>query len=1533
MGWVSLIGARQRRPQIQHALEMGRRSGDRWLLGRVLAIVRGRCRYRGQRLAAILLAAALSAALLVSTAAPAAATPEPRCSPQVLPIAMAGPSAVSVTTSGTLKSWGLNSWGQLGDGGSVGGSATPVEVVDVSGVTAVADGGSHYVALTQGGEVFGWGANDFGQVGIGVSDDRIFTPQKVGGFGDTKTVSVAAGSSHTLALTEDGTVWAWGLNQDGRLGDGSVNNSPVPVQVDGLTDVVAIAAGDFHSLAVKSDGSVWAWGDNSNGALGQGYEDFKAHPFPMRVKTSASTHLGDVTAVSGGVFFTLALTSAGTVYAWGSNFAGKLGVGDFTERHYATQITSFGSVKAVSAGDYHSLALKSDGTAWSWGEGWEGQLGLGVSGPDVKYNSPQEITTLSSVTAVDAGGRSSMAVRSNGTVYTWGDNFWGQLGLGDFTQRDAPTAVSGVSQAKPAKPTKVEAVAGEEVAYLTWDAPESTVTQYVVTPYKNGVAQTPVATESPEVSFGAGSLVEGATYDFEVQAQNCLGASAASEKSNRVVPTGVQLHDEGFSLERQRVNDRHALTTNVFNGNLKLTASDLAITGTGLNVGIERAYSSRADSSGIFGNRWSTTVGTDVHIEELADSDSVYLHTGAGAYLGFAATGGGSYDPPAGIDATLTKLADGTYKLHYHFSDEIWAFDVAGKLQTRTDRNGNQISFTYDANGLLTTLTDTQGRSVDFTYTNGRVTRIDGPLSRIWRYAYDPSGNLTTYTDPEGNDTTYTYDADGNLTSIVTPGDLTSAVGTRKVAFTYDTLSRVTATSWPEADGSPTTSFDYQVLETVVTDSNGGETTYRFDEVGRTEKVVDSLGNRVSTSYTSNSNVKTHSIGQAATTYGYSSVNALTSQSFDTGSQHTLTYGDSTHPHLPTLLEDPQGNQLALAYDTPGNLLSATNDLPADNRVDLSYNPGPSPPRGTVASSEDAMGNTTAYGYDTDGNLTSVDPPAPLGDVDPITYDAVSRIRSMKDGKGNVTSYQYDHLDRITEIAHASGPTYTYEYDGDGNPISMTGPAGATTMEYDERNLLVSRTTPDGHTITYDHDAMGNLRSISEDGHTATYAYSAANLLSSITGPDGAGTHISYDRDYNRTAFRYPNGVSLFSTYDDAKRVTRISAVDEDLNTLTSFEYTYEDPSTGEDTALRQSVTDHDNNTTRYSYDELNRLTRALTKNAAGETIRDEQYVYDGNSNRLEMIVDGDKTVYIYNAANQLINIDGLVAYAYDANGNLTGSSHGEAFRYNTADQTTEIRTVEGVPGNYQYLGPGQAERTEVSLEGVPVSRFTHNPLGISSESVAGAATTYYVRDDRGQILSQHGPAGVHYYLTDGLGSTVGLVDENGEVDATYRYDSFGNLTDSSGLADLTRFRYTGQYLDHTGLYKIGERYYNPDLGRWTQQDPVYDPIDSQQWNRYVYVGNDPINYVDPSGTFSLCNNRYVNDIVSFFSPLWGGRGRDFPGSLSGGAWVASKYGQEYLKHHGSSRLNDIVKWVKRGSLWSTIAGGVTDIGLRTFCD
>jgi alpha-tubulin suppressor-like RCC1 family protein len=282
----------------------------------------------------------------------------------------------------------------------------------------------------QHGEPTGWGYNGFGEVGPKATDVQA-AASPVDGIGPIKEVS--AGYLHSLALKEDGTVWAWGWNGLGQLGDGSVADRRTPVQVKGLTDIVSISAGAFHSLAVRRDGTLWAWGWNAFGQLGTGTT--LDHVKPVQIPGMR------VTDASAGYLHSLAVGTDKNVWSWGWNGFGQLGDGTLTDRRSPVRTSGVTNSIGVSAGWFHSLAI-NNGHVAAWGWNGLGQLGTGDTVDRLLPVRPPELTQVHTETISAGFGHSLSRSFHGNSTHAWGWNAFGQLGDGTTVDRSTPVRIA-----------------------------------------------------------------------------------------------------------------------------------------------------------------------------------------------------------------------------------------------------------------------------------------------------------------------------------------------------------------------------------------------------------------------------------------------------------------------------------------------------------------------------------------------------------------------------------------------------------------------------------------------------------------------------------------------------------------------------------------------------------------------------------------------------------------------------------------------------------------------------------------------------------------------------------------------------------------------------------------------------------------------------------------------------------------------------------------------------------------------------------
>ena len=339
-------------------------------------------------------------------------------------------TTIAIKKDGTLWAWGRNQYGQLGDGtsGEENYKTTPTKIGSEINWASVSRGVNHTVALKTDGTLWALGSNDEGQLGDGTSgfENSKSTPTKIGS--EINWASVSAGNYHTVAVKTDGTLWAWGWNDEGQLGDGTSgeeNYKTTPTKIGSETNWASVSAGGAYTVAIKTDGTLWAWGYNYNGNLGDGTTTYRYTPTKIGNETNWAS-------VSARVGTTLAIKTDGTLWAWGSNWDGQFGDGTKTDRTTPTKIGNETNWASVSVGTRHTVAIKTDGTLWAWGFNWDRQLGDDTLQPSY---TPKKIGNETNWASVSAGMHHTVALKTGGTLWAWGSNYYGQLGDGTTTDR------------------------------------------------------------------------------------------------------------------------------------------------------------------------------------------------------------------------------------------------------------------------------------------------------------------------------------------------------------------------------------------------------------------------------------------------------------------------------------------------------------------------------------------------------------------------------------------------------------------------------------------------------------------------------------------------------------------------------------------------------------------------------------------------------------------------------------------------------------------------------------------------------------------------------------------------------------------------------------------------------------------------------------------------------------------------------------------------------------------------------------------
>jgi alpha-tubulin suppressor-like RCC1 family protein len=359
--------------------------------------------------------------------------------PQAIAISAGSFHTCALMSDGTIRCWGSNEQGRLGNG-TYDDSFAPTDVYGITSATVIDTGGQHNCALLRDNTIRCWGGNDTGQLGDGTTTSSAVPVMSAVGL--SNAIAVSAGNQHTCALDQGGTVWCWGDNRSGQLGQPPSDHSSVPVPLDGLAPAHSISTGRAHTCAIldKADfGAVACWGSNSE--------------FQLGATTSSMTSSTPVGVQGLGLFVASSIAagsqhncanvnntpSGGLVWCWGWNYYGQAGSGS-TPDTGAIDVTGISTATSITAAD-HSCALLSDGRVQCWGFNSSGELG---NGSTRDTSSPTLVSGVSNAVMVSAGPSHTCALLSTGQVECWGDNFWGELGDGSTNDSPVPVTVMGL---------------------------------------------------------------------------------------------------------------------------------------------------------------------------------------------------------------------------------------------------------------------------------------------------------------------------------------------------------------------------------------------------------------------------------------------------------------------------------------------------------------------------------------------------------------------------------------------------------------------------------------------------------------------------------------------------------------------------------------------------------------------------------------------------------------------------------------------------------------------------------------------------------------------------------------------------------------------------------------------------------------------------------------------------------------------------------------------------------------------------------
>lgn len=733
---------------------------------------------------------------------------------------------------------------------------------------------------------------------------------------------------------------------------------------------------------------------------------------------------------------------------------------------------------------------------------------------------------------------------------------------------------------------------------------------------------------------------------------------------------------------------------------------------------------------------------------------------------------------------------------------------------------GNSItSYKFDEFGILESIEDPFGNTTNYLFdVNQNLIGLNDRNGKNYNYSYDNKGNLLSITDPMGTTVQITYTSDFNKVSSITDrnGNTTT--------FVYDSFGNKKSVSRPQG-----------YHNNLFYNSNGSLNYFINANGDTTSFIYDGIGNLLETKYP---------IGTQY--FEYNGLGYVTKFTNQIGGEYEFEYDD-----LNQLIKitDPLNKTTTFQYDNNGNLLSEVDAN--QNSIDYVFDE-----LNRLICKINASGKTT-YEYDPSGNLIRLSDENNF--ITTYTYNRRNELVSEKDPKGNLTVFEYDNNGNLIKKTAPNGNEIIYAYDALNRLISKSYPENIDYFNYDNEGNLVNTYNDDinisysydelnqittkvyntwNKSIDFTYDAIGNRKSmIDPDGGITNYSYDQNNRIISIENPNSQITIFTYDMLGRQTRIDHSNGTYSTYLYDLSNNLLELNNYFSSNSLISQYTYTYDN------VGNRLSMTDLVGTNT-YVYDSIYQITGVNYSNG-----NVENFSYDNNGNRTQVSLNSIITNYTYNEANQLLGA-GNVDYEFDDSGNLSNENDNG--------------------NNTQYIYDGLNRLIKVVLLNGNSNIFKYDPLGNRIKKIdSNGLTTNYLYDGN-NILMELGNSGntqarhttgfnldewismdknglSYYFHKDGLGSITGLTNSMETVENIYEYDIFGNV--NSSVENIPNsIKFTGREFDpEIGIYYYRARSYDPSLGRFLQEDPL-DRIDGN--NLYLYVNNNPVNFIDPNGEF-----------------------------------------------------------------------------------
>ena len=602
------------------------------------------------------------------------------------------------------------------------------------------------------------------------------------------------------------------------------------------------------------------------------------------------------------------------------------------------------------------------------------------------------------------------------------------------------------------------------------------------------------------------------------------------------------------------------------------------------------------------------------------------------------------------------------------------------------------------------------------------------------------------------------------------------------------------------------------------------------------------------------------------TNYTYDSMNRLTDITPITSPATPSTHFGYDYRGRRTSVTDANGMTTAYQYDDADRLVAVTDA--ASNLTVYGYDT-----ENNLVDITDAAGHQTSFAYDAYGRVTQVTFPSTLSES--YAYDAMNNLLSKSDRNGHTINYGYDALYRMTSKSYTNYSA-GYSYDPVSRLTQVTDSTGTYSFTYDNLGRLVGTGTQYSFlsgtlSNSYGYDAASNRTSLTDAaGGVSTYSYDTLNrltgLLNSVTGNFGFG----YDVLGRRTSLTRPNGINTAYGYDTLSNLLSVLHNGGSLPGSTSYSYDAAGNRTSK-TAVQQGDPNPVSVTSNFSYDNIYELTQAVVNGSVAEG-----YSYDAVGNRLS---SAGPTSYNYNASNELTSTSSAT-YTYDNNGNTLSKTETGGTTYYTWDFENRLAsvTLSGTGGSVYFKYDPFGRRVEKVAPSTGTTIYAYDGANVTEEF--GAAGNLFAQFTQGagtdEPLAIAESGGTYYYHADGLGSITSLTNGSGQLAASYVYDSFGNLTASTGTI-TNPFQYTAREFDsETGLYYYRARYYDPPAGRFMSGDPLAFNVGP---NFYEYVTNSPVSLSDPNGLYG------ASDVLPAWNHYCGGSGTPWTTPFSSINW------------------------------------------------